>query len=86
MTYSIELSRQAKKEVKILDSTTIRRLEQRLEELSKEPGNPRISKPIRMREGHRSSRVGEWRLIYQVNESEKIVLILAISHRGKAYK
>ena len=85
MSYDLTLGRQAKKEVKTLDVPTIRRIEERFKELSKNPLDPRISKAIKMSPGRRTSRVGDWRIIYEVNEPARMVEVISIWPRGKAY-
>jgi len=85
MSYDLTLGRQAKKEIKTLDTSTIKRIEIRLQQLSSNPFNPRISKAIKMSPGRRASRVGDWRIIYEVNESEKLIEIIFIRARGEAY-
>ncbi|MFZ5447408.1 MAG: type II toxin-antitoxin system RelE family toxin [Thermodesulfobacteriota bacterium] len=85
MSYDLTLGRQARKEIKALDTATINRIEERFKQLSRDPFDPRISKPIRMKPGRRTSRVGDWRIIYQVNESEMTIEIVSIWPRDKAY-
>lgn len=85
MSYDLTLGRQARKELKTHDGPSIRRIEERFEELSKNPFDPRISKPIKMSPGRQTSRVGDWRIIYEVNESERVIEVVSISSRGKAY-
>jgi mRNA interferase RelE/StbE len=36
--------------------------------------------------GQRSSRVGDWRIIYEIQESAAYVYIVTIQPRGKAYR
>jgi mRNA interferase RelE/StbE len=85
MKFGLTLGRQAKKEIKSLDTSTVKRLEDRLRQLSHNPFDPRISKPIKMKPGRRTSRVGDWRIIYQVNESEMMMEVISLWPRGKAY-
>jgi len=85
MSYGLSLGRQARKEIKALDAATIKRLENRFRELSFNPFDTRISKSIRMKSGHRTSRVGDWRIIYQINDSEMLIEVVSILPRGKAY-
>jgi mRNA-degrading endonuclease RelE of RelBE toxin-antitoxin system len=42
------------------------------------PLDHRISDYLEMGEGRRYSRVGNWRIIFQVEEKEKIIFITAI--------
>lgn len=37
-------------------------------------------------EGSRRYRVGAYRIVYQVNEPERVILIENIRHRGRAYR
>jgi addiction module RelE/StbE family toxin len=45
-----------------------------------------FGKPLRYSwKGHKSLRVGGYRIIYRIKETEKIILIVAIKHRKEAY-
>ena len=85
MSYGLIFGRQAKKEIKTLDTSIIKRIEVRLQELSNNPFDPRISKAIKMSPGRRTSRVGDWRIIYQMNETERLIEVVSLWPRGKAY-
>jgi mRNA interferase RelE/StbE len=85
MKFGLTVGRQAQKEIKALDTTTVKRLEDRLKQLSINPFDLRISKPIKMKPGHRTSRIGAWRIIYWVNESDMLVEVISILPRDKAY-
>jgi mRNA interferase RelE/StbE len=61
-------------------------VQRRLKELSFDPFDPVISYSLEMARQKRSSRVGDWRIIYQVNESQKIIEVLTIAPRGRAYR
>lgn len=86
MTYKVELARQAEKALDRLDRVTEKRIRDRLKELSLNPYNPRISKDVIMEAGKKYSKVGDWRVIFRVEEQEKIIFITAIQHRSKAYR
>ena len=85
MSYDLTLGRQAKKEIKSLDTSTVKRIEDRLRQLFNNPFDPRISKAIKMSPGRRTSRVGDLRIIYQVNDMEKVIEVISIWPRGEAY-
>jgi mRNA interferase RelE/StbE len=76
----------AKKQLDRLDQVMVKRLLERLNELAVEPYSTRISKAVKMEPGQRTSRVGDWRIIYRVNEMDQEVMIIAFRPRGKAYK
>jgi addiction module RelE/StbE family toxin len=45
-----------------------------------------FGKPLRYSwKGHKSLRVGDYRIVYRIIEPEKVVLIVAIKHRKNAY-
>ncbi|OLT46703.1 hypothetical protein BJF85_15900 [Saccharomonospora sp. CUA-673] len=50
--------------------------------------NPyRVGKPLMSSwEGHYSARRGEWRVIYVIDDDRIVVEVVAIAHRGAAYR
>ena len=86
MNYRTEFSREALKRRDRLDQATFERIERRLDELEANPYDPRISKLLKGLEGMRSSRVGDWGILYTVNEKAKIIYVVAIRPRGQAYR
>jgi mRNA interferase RelE/StbE len=87
MRYGLKLSHQAKKILKVLDKVNIRRIEKRLQELSLDPHDPRLSAPLEMgEEGEWKTRVGNWRIIYTIRENDKTIYVFSIEPRGKAYR
>ena len=86
MSYRVQLSLPAKKQLDRLDQVTARRLNDRLKELTFDPFSTRISKAVIMEPGQRTSRVGDWRIIYRVTESDNEIQVIAFLPRGKAYR
>ena len=86
MSYGVKLSLPAKKQLDRLDQVTARRLDDRLKELAVDPYDTRISKAVKMEPGQRTSRVGDWRIIYRVNAINQDIMIIAFRPRGKAYR
>jgi mRNA interferase RelE/StbE len=86
MSYRVEVRHQAAKELKRLDQITIRRIEAKLDELANDPFNPRFSRQMETDPQARYSRVGDWRIIYRINEATGILDIVAIRPRSRAYK
>jgi mRNA-degrading endonuclease RelE of RelBE toxin-antitoxin system len=39
-----------------------------------------------MEPGQRTSRVGDWRIIYRVDEARQEIMVIAFRPRGKAYR
>jgi mRNA interferase RelE/StbE len=86
VSYRVQLSLPAKKQLDRLDQMMARRLNDRLKELTFDPFSSRISKAVKMEPGQRTSRVGDWRIIYRINESDNEIRIIAFLPRGKAYR
>lgn len=85
MSYSIRLLREAEKALDRIDQRIGTRIRSRLRELGENPFDPRISKPLTGLD-LRSSRVGDWRILYAVNELEQALYVVAIRPRGGAYR
>jgi len=86
VTYRVEVHHQAAKELKRLDRITIKRIWAKINELAQDPFNPRFSRQMETEPDSRYSRVGDWRIIYRVNEAEGILDIAAIRPRSGAYR
>ncbi len=86
MNYVLRLTKRASKELERLDHITAKRIRRRLQELCFDPLDQVISYSLEMDREKRSSRVGDWRIIFQVKESQKIIEVLAIAPRGRAYR
>jgi mRNA interferase RelE/StbE len=83
--YEITFARSARKELESLDADMVRRIFPKLEDLA---GNPRPHNCIKM-QGSRNlwrMRVGNYRIIYSINDNAKSVDIITIRHRRDAYK
>jgi len=49
--------------------------------------NPYFGKPLHGDlKGKRSLRIGDCRIVYRIDEAEKIVLLLMVGHRKKVYE
>jgi len=85
--YEIEFSRKAAKFYQKVDTTTVRRLNAALnilaEDLFSHYSIKRLSGELK---GSCRIRVGDIRIIYSVDESQKIVYIEVIGFRGDVYK
>ena len=86
MSYPLQFAKPFLKSLKSLDQITIKRILQRLQELAKDPFDPRISGQVEMEQGERKSRVGDWRIFYEVDEENRSIDVLAVRPRQRAYK
>ena len=46
---------------------------------------PQNSKKLKNRNGYRL-RIGEYRIIYEINENERSIIVLRVAHRKEVYK
>ena len=83
--YQIRFARSARKELESLPNSHIARILRKIESLSIDPRPPGCKKLIGIRDLRRI-RVGDFRVIYSVNRSEIVIEIIAIRHRGDAYR
>lgn len=86
MSYVLRIDKQAAKTLKSLDQTTIRRLVTRFEELTGNPFDPRLSSALEMEPSLRKSRIGNWRIFFEVNDPAETIAIIAIKPRSRAYR
>jgi mRNA interferase RelE/StbE len=86
MTYGVHIFPGARKTLKKLDRVLSGRIVKRLEELAQAPFNPRLSRQMETDPESRYSRVGDWRIIYQVEEEGQVINITAIRPRSGAYR
>jgi mRNA-degrading endonuclease RelE of RelBE toxin-antitoxin system len=86
MSYALRVDKQAAKTLKSLDQPTIKRLLARLTQLTKNPFDRRTSSPLEMEPSVRKSRVGDWRVFYEVDEAEQVIAVVAIKPRSRAYR
>lgn len=85
MIYQIKLTQKADKDMEKLDRKMIKRIFARLDELALNPFDQRISGQVEMGQGERKSRVGDWRIIFAVDQANHIVNVIAVRPRKRAY-
>ena len=83
--YEVVFTRKAGDFVKSLPKAHKNRLKKILEELKDNPFSHPYRK-IRGKVGLHRIRLGQYRVLYEVKEEQKIVVILKIDKRSKAYK
>jgi mRNA interferase RelE/StbE len=82
--YEIIFARSARKELQAFSRSVARRILEKVEQLS---SNPRPSGCKKLR-GHSSLwriRVGEYRIIYSINDKDLVIDISVVRHRSEAY-
>ncbi len=82
--YEVYLERRAEREIRKLPSEFGRRIVQEIVRLAQ---NPRPSQARKIVGSHSDwrLRIGSYRVLYEINEKEKKIIILKIRHRREAY-
>ena len=82
--YRLTISRQASKEFEALPAEVIERVRQKIRALATTP-RPPGSKKLRDTQRTWRIRIGDWRVLYEIDDARKLVDVAAIRHRSKAY-
>jgi len=86
VSYRAVLSAKAIKNLDRLDRKIEARIQARLDELAVNPMDSRISQELETKTGRRYSRVGDWRVVYEIDESARTLAVITIQHRSKVYR
>jgi len=85
MMYRVNVARSAAKEIEALPADVIARVFSRIEQLAVSQ-RPRGSKKLRGGGSLWRLRVGDYRIIYEIDDRGKVVDVVAVRHRSKAYE
>ena len=83
--YALTSSRSAEKELVALDPITLKRIVEKIELLAGEP-RPSGCTKLKGEKNRWRLRVGDYRVIYSVDDRARIVDVVAIRHRREAYQ
>ena len=85
--FEVVLTREAQKDYQKLAKNIARRINQCMDNLRENPLQYPQAVPLKGKlAGSYRWRVGDWRVVYQVDIDEEVVTILQIAHRSKVYK
>ena len=84
MTYTIAILRHAQKELAELPSEVYTRVRDAIRKLGEEPHPPGYIK-LSGREGFRI-RVGNYRIIYEIDVAQRKLIVMHIGHRRDVYR
>jgi mRNA interferase RelE/StbE len=84
--YKITYTNQAAKELLKMPRSTAYAIREKLEIVANDPfaSNPNAKK-LQGRPGYRL-RVGEWRVIYEIDQGRIVIIVVKIAPRGEAYR
>jgi mRNA interferase RelE/StbE len=84
MSYSIFILRRAQGELRKLPGESYERVKEAIRKLSEEP-RPGGCKKLAGRDGWRI-RVGDYRVIYEIDDKARIITVLHVGHRRDVYR
>ena len=84
MNYQVIIESNVEKQVLDLDKKTLKRIIESIEKLKREP-RPNGCTKLQVLDGYRI-RVGDFRILYTISDSNQLVTIYKISKRSEAYK
>ena len=85
MDYLVNVKKSVEKDLRKLPKSVISRVVEAIENLKDNP-YPKQSKKLRATERTYRLRVGDYRVIYQVNEERKEIIVYYVRHRENAYE
>ena len=84
--YRVLLARPAQRFFEDAGAALQRRLDRCIEQLRRNPRALSNIKALKGRyAGHLRHRIGDYRVVYRINDAERMVIIPVIAHRSEAY-
>jgi mRNA interferase RelE/StbE len=83
--YSVKVKDSARKELEAVPDSVLGRIIHRIESLAEAP-RPVGCKKLKGYSDHWRVRVGDWRVIYIIDDVAKLVRVTRIAHRREAYE
>ena len=84
-SYAVELKPPARKELEALPDDLLARVVRKLEALAHTP-RPAGCKKLKGYKDHWRIRIGDWRVVYVLNDAAKMVSVTRIAHRSDVYE
>ncbi len=85
MAYDVEIVPAAKRQIKKLSKPVQKLIVERLEELAINPRPPSVLK-MEGEEGFYRVRVGDYRIIYEIQDRAFLIIVVKVGHRGDVYR
>ncbi|MEO6722689.1 MAG: type II toxin-antitoxin system RelE/ParE family toxin [Ferruginibacter sp.] len=82
MIYKLQIEKAALKYIKKQDVPTIKRLMAAIDQIAE---NPHIGEPLINHAAQYKYRVGSYRILYKIVESELVISIIKVGPRGDVY-
>jgi len=83
--YSVEVKPAARTELEALPESVLARVLRKMDSLRSAP-RPAGCKKLKGYKDQWRVRVGDWRVVYTIDDAAKLVSVTRIAHRGKVYQ
>ena len=83
--YTVVFARSARKELQALDRTVAARILKRIEALRLEP-RPSGCRKLEGTDNLWRIRIGDWRVVYAIDDDRSLVEVSVVRHRREAYR
>jgi mRNA interferase RelE/StbE len=83
--YRVEVLRSAARDLGDLPRKAVEKLAQKIDALATDP-RPRGSKVLKGGDGQLRVRVGDFRILYRVDDAARLVLVVKVGHRREVYR
>ncbi len=84
-SHTVEIKPSARKELEALSGTLLGRVVNRIESLRETP-RPAGCKKLKGYKDQWRIRIGDWRVVYIIDDAAKIVRVTRIAHRSEVYE
>ncbi len=85
MRYRIEVTKAAARDLRALPANILKRVDARILSLGDQPRPDGVKKLVGSEDLYRI-RVGDYRIIYEIQDAVIVVSIIRVRHRGEAYR
>ena len=82
--YSLAIKQSAQRELDALDDTVFKRIDRKILALADDP-RPAGCKKLKGHRDHWRVRIGDWRVVYIVDDVARLVSITRVAHRREVY-
>ena len=83
--YSLEIKHSAQRELDSLDESVFTRIDRKILALADNP-RPAGCKKLRSYKDQWRIRVGDWRVVYLIDDEARLITITRVAHRREAYE
>ena len=85
--YEVRYQKQAAAQLFRMPRSVAQRISARIDAVAADPyaGHPNATR-LKGRDGDFRLRVGDWRVIYSLNDEHKVLLVAKIDQRGRVYR